>query len=61
MKETHGFFMTAAGRLPDGIRNTLARELPKHAGKRIKLTFEICNDDGTPLAGEDTVEVTDDR
>ena len=61
MKEPYSFVMTAEGRLPDAIRSTLARELPKHAGRRIRLTFEICNDDGTPLEGEDKIEVTDNR
>lgn len=61
MKKTYGFVMTDAGKLPDAIRNALASELPQYAKKRVKFTFEICNDDGTPMIGDDTVEVTDNR
>lgn len=38
------FFITEQGKLPEGIKNTLARIIPTLAGKKVRLTLEEAKD-----------------
>ena len=43
------FFVTADGKLPEGIRQTLSLQIPKYAGKKMRLTFvEVTDDKNAP-------------
>lgn len=61
MNETHGFYMTAAGRLPDIIRNRLANELPKYAGQRVQLTIKTYKEPYAILGEDIEFEASDHR